>query len=94
MGCAAHRLGSIISVGLRIGEVLGLRWADIDFEAGTLSVVQAIERGGGDAEARRPLIARRKARGDRAVGPIPAQSEWNEFVFRDGEMRSLIRGGP
>jgi integrase len=48
-------------MGLRICEVLGLRWEDIRFEAGTLSVFQALERSGGDAEARRPLIARRRA---------------------------------
>jgi integrase len=37
-----HRLGGVISVatalGLRLGEALGLRWADVDFDAGTLRV--------------------------------------------------------
>lgn len=41
-----HRLGAVVSVamaiGLRIGEALGLRWADVSFEAGTISVRQAL----------------------------------------------------
>lgn len=59
------RLGAIVSVamaaGLRLGEALGLRWSDVNLEAGTLSVRQALERSGGDAAARRPLIVERRA---------------------------------
>ena len=48
-----QRLGALVSVatalGLRLGEALGLRWEDVDFEAGTLSVRQSLERSGGDA---------------------------------------------
>ena len=51
-----HRLGALVSVatalGLRQGEALGLRWADVNFEAGTLSVRQALLRTGGDRAAR------------------------------------------
>jgi integrase len=56
-----HRLGALVSVstavGLRIGEALGLRWADVDLDAGTLSVTQAIERSGGDPIGRRSMLA-------------------------------------
>jgi integrase len=31
-------------LGLRQGEILGLRWADVDLEAGTLAVTQALQR--------------------------------------------------
>jgi integrase len=59
------RLGALVSVatalGLRMGEALGLRWEDVDFAVGTLSVRQAIERSGGDSVARRPLILQRRA---------------------------------
>lgn len=59
-----HRLGALVSVatalGLRLGEALGVRWVDVDFDAGTLSVRQALERSGGDAAARRPLIIERR----------------------------------
>jgi integrase len=60
-----HRLGAVVSVatalGLRQGEALGLRWSDVDFDAGTLSVRQALERSGGDRVARAPLLVQRKA---------------------------------
>jgi len=34
-----------VMVGLRVGEVLGLRWADVDFEQGTIRVCQTVWRG-------------------------------------------------
>lgn len=39
-------LGILISLftGLRIGEICGLQWGDIDFSAGTLSVCRTVER--------------------------------------------------
>jgi integrase len=59
-----HRLGAVVSVataiGLRLGEALGLRWIDVDFDAGTLSVRQSLERSGGDSAVRRPLIIERR----------------------------------
>ncbi len=35
-----------IHTGLRRSEILGLRWADVDLDAGTLSVQRSLERGG------------------------------------------------
>ena len=59
-----HRLSGLVSVatalGLRLGEALGLQWADVYFEAGTLRVRQALEWSGGDSAARRPLIIERR----------------------------------
>ena len=47
---AGHRLEGLITVavglGLRQGEALGLRWEDVDLEAGVLSVRQTLERAG------------------------------------------------
>ena len=34
----------LILYGLRRGEALGLRWADIDFEAGTIEIRQQLQR--------------------------------------------------
>lgn len=43
-----HRLEAIFTValalGLREGEILGLQWKDIDLDAGTLQVTQALQR--------------------------------------------------
>ncbi|BAQ15606.1 tyrosine-type recombinase/integrase [Methyloceanibacter caenitepidi] len=33
-----------VTTGLRRGEILGLRWSDMDLEAGTLTVVQSLEQ--------------------------------------------------
>ena len=35
------------ALGLRRGEVLGLRWEDVDFENRTISIKQAVQRSGG-----------------------------------------------
>jgi integrase len=46
-----HRLSGLFSValalGLRKGEALGLRWQDVDFDAGTLVISGALQRIGG-----------------------------------------------
>jgi integrase len=45
-----HRLGPLfqvaIATGMRQGELLGLRWSDVDLAAGTLAVRQALKRDG------------------------------------------------
>jgi integrase len=69
-----HRLNALVSVataiGLRLGEALGLRWCDVNFGTGTLSVNQALERSGGDYTVRRALILeRRELRRRFAVAP-------------------------
>jgi integrase len=43
-----------LSLGLRRGELLGLRWEDIDLDAGTLEVVQTLQRVGGALRFVRP----------------------------------------
>jgi integrase len=48
-----------LGCGLRLGESLGLKWADIDLDAGTLHVRRALQRYGGDPAARRPLLKER-----------------------------------
>jgi integrase len=35
---------TIATFGLRVGEVLGLQWKDVDFEARTLRIVRAVQR--------------------------------------------------
>jgi integrase len=51
---AGHRLEPLyrvaLSLGLRRGEVLGLRWVDIDFERATLRVTGALQRYRGKLE--------------------------------------------
>ncbi len=46
------------STGLRRGEVLGLRWQDVDFKTGTLQVAQAVEIVGGKIGIKPPKTER------------------------------------
>lgn len=59
---ATHRLGALFSValavGLRQGEALGLRWEDIDLDAGTLTVRKTLQRIGGEFELVEPKTVR------------------------------------
>ncbi|PWU44509.1 site-specific integrase [Micromonospora globispora] len=68
-----HRLEALyvcaLTVGLRRGELLGLAWSDIDFDAGTLTVRQTVQR----AEGRLQLVPPKTERARRTV-PVPAQT--------------------
>lgn len=98
----SHRLAAIVSVatalGLRQGEALGLRWQDVDFDAGTLKVRQALERSGGDRAARRPLRAERRELNKRIAMTAKRSAERRELRqlleanrAKWRELRSVIR---
>ncbi len=59
---APHRLGALFSValavGLRQGEALGLRWEDVDLDAGTLTVRKTLQRIEGEFELVEPKTVR------------------------------------
>jgi integrase len=86
-----HRLAAIVSVataaGLRLGEALGLRWSDVSFDAGTLSVRQALERSGGDSAARRSPVVQWKALRARLAAP-------SRFILTRLAEASRSKGGP
>jgi integrase len=56
-----------LSAGLRRGELLGLRWADVDLDGGELHVRQAVQRVGGQLRFTEP-----KTRHSRRTIPLPA----------------------
>jgi integrase len=56
-----------LSAGLRRGELLGLRWADVDLDGGELHVRQAVQRVGGELRFTEP-----KTRHSRRTIPLPA----------------------
>jgi integrase len=64
--CALYVLA--FCLGLRRGELLGLRWADIDLEAGTLEVVHALQGVGGELKfVRRPKTPNGPSRSRRSA---------------------------
>jgi integrase len=68
---AGHRMEAIfiaaLGLGLRQGEVLGLRWGDIDFDAGTVRVVNQLQRIDGVLR-----LKRLKTRTSDSTLPLPA----------------------
>jgi integrase len=56
-----------LGVGLRQGEILGLRWSDVDLDAGTLTVRHALARIEGELALVEP-----KSATSRRVVPLPA----------------------
>lgn len=48
----------LLSCGLRVGEVLGLRWQDVDLGGGALTVTQQLQRRAGRVEFSSPKSAR------------------------------------
>jgi len=65
-----HRLEALFTVavttGLRQGELLGLRWSDVDLSGGTLTVRHALQR----VEGRLQLVETKTAKSRRTV-PLP-----------------------
>ena len=68
---ASTRVGAIVATalctGLRQGEVLGLRWAEVDLEMGRLHVAAALQRLGGN-----PRLVEPKSASSRRTIPIPS----------------------
>lgn len=50
----ARKLYTALSTGMRLGELLGLRWCDVDLDSGSLFVVQALYKSDGVCEMREP----------------------------------------
>jgi integrase len=55
-----------VVLGLRRGEIMGLRWTDVDFDAATLRVRQQIQRVRGEL-----LVSEVKTERPRRVIPLP-----------------------
>ncbi len=64
------RLGPLycvgLSLGLRMGEILGLSWSAVDLESGTLTVRQALQRVSG-----KPTLVEPKSSRSRRTLPLP-----------------------
>ena len=71
---AGHRLEALYQValllGLREGEVLGLRWIDVDFTAHTLRVEQTVQRVSGQI-----VLAQPKTSSSKRTLPLPNKVE-------------------
>lgn len=83
--------------GLRIGEVCGLRWSDIDFSSGTLSVHRTVERISdldfeGDSKTK-IIISEPKTENSCRVIPIPAFLKERLRTYSDSKDGYILTGG-
>jgi integrase len=69
-----------VTTGMRRGEILGLRWSDIDLKRGTLTVNQSLERAKGKSVLKPPKTA-----GSRRTITLPALTVEALKVHRDAQ---------
>ena len=84
----ANRLHALyataLGTGLRQGELLGLKWSDIDFEAGALTVGRSLSQVGGKFELKEP-----KSKCSRRTITLP---EFVLAILRDHRQAALAAG--
>jgi integrase len=78
-----------LTLGLRKGELLGLRWSDIDFGDATLTIRQALQRAGG----RLVLVEPKTARSRRLV-PVPPPTLAALRAHRRRQKADQLAAGP
>jgi len=78
-----------LTLGLRKGELLGLRWSDIDFGDATLTVRQALQRVGGHLVLVEPKSAR-----SRRVVPVPPPTLAALRAYRMRQKAAQLAAGP
>jgi integrase len=77
-----------LTLGLRLGEVLGLRWVDIDLDAGTLRVTQTVQRVGGVLVIGQPKTPR-----SRRTLPLTAALARSLVAHREQQEADRLRAG-
>jgi integrase len=87
-----HRLYALYMVaatmGLRRGELLGLRWEDVDLDVGTLTIQQTVQRAGGKLH-----LQDAKTEGSEAVLPLPEITRATLEVHRDLQEKERVELG-
>ncbi|SCL16775.1 Site-specific recombinase XerD [Micromonospora nigra] len=81
--CEGHRLHALYVVaatlGLRRGELLGLRWSDLDLDTGTAAIGQTVQRAGGKLH-----LQDTKTEDSDSVLPLP---DWTWLALLDHQER-------
>jgi len=78
-----------VALGLRQGEILGLRWADVDFDVSTITVCQALQRVDG-----RLTFVEPKSRRSRRTIPMPPTVARALRAHRARQLEERLTGGP
>ncbi len=77
---------TLVASGCRLGELLALRWQDVDFDAGTVAITRTLQRVGGTYVVNGP----KTASGERTI-VLPAQAV---AVLRQQRGRLVLAGRP
>ncbi len=77
----AARWSVALALGLRQGEALGLRWADVDLDAGTVTVRQALQRQRGKGL----VFVEPKSRAGRRTVMLPSSLRRALLIHRDAQ---------
>jgi integrase len=75
-------------MGLRQGEILGLRWSDVDLEAATIRVTQALQRVNGRLDFVEP-----KSQSSRRTIPLPATVARALRAHRSRQLEERLAAG-
>lgn len=78
-----------VAIGLRQGEILGLRWSDVDLDGGTIRVSQALQRVGG----RMTFVEPKSLRSRRTI-PMPPTVARALRAHRARQLEERLAGGP
>lgn len=85
----AARWSVALALGLRQGEALGLRWPDVDFDAGSLTVRQALQRIAG----RGLVLVPPKSRAGRRTIALPPQLVVALRAHRTAQLEERLQAG-
>lgn len=92
MAASSDRLFALYLVaatmGLRRGELLGLRWCDVDLDAGTLRVRQTVQRVRGEL-----IVGVTKTRGSERVVPLPEPTRQALIAHRARQASERLAAG-
>ncbi len=78
-----------LSLGLRQGEALGLRWQDVDLDTGTLRVAVTLQR----LNRQKPCLAEPKTRQSRRTLPIPSPLATQLRAHRKRQLEDRLLAG-
>jgi integrase len=76
------------TLGLRRGELLGLRWEDLDLQRGTLTVAQTVQRVAG-----RLVVDDTKSEASDATVPLPKVTRRELLAHRDRQDKERVDAG-
>jgi len=92
--CADDPLGPLVTLavftGMRLGELLGLQWGDIDWERGEVRVVRAIQR----VTGRGLVVVEPKTATSRRSIPLPPQALEALRLQRRRQLEQRLAAGP